>query len=190
MKNPKVLRIVILLGIVLASIGLDQWSKVVVRKEVEYGQHIQLIGDAFIMTKVENEGAFLSAGSDLPPIWRHILLIYLPVVVMLFVLGYLVTQAMGNKWTLAGMAFVLGGGVGNLIDRIAYGSVTDFLHIDLGFARTGVFNVADMSIMLGLGFVLISSFRDSRKSSSAADHTDEGVQPESTAQGSEEPSKD
>lgn len=181
MKNNTVLRIALLLGLVIANIGCDQISKIKIRKEVEYGEHIQLIGDYFVMTKVENTGAFLSAGSDLPPVLRDILLIYLPIVVMLLVLGYILTQQKSNLWSLIGMAFVLGGGVGNLIDRILYGSVTDFLHIDLGgFARTGVFNAADMSIMIGLGLVLVSSFKkepvkEEESSSAEADQGDNAV---------------
>lgn len=179
MKNNTVLRIALLLGLVVANIGCDQISKIKIRKEVEYGEHIQLIGDYFVMTKVENTGAFLSAGSDLPPVLRDILLIYLPIVVMLLVLGYILTQQKSNLWSLIGMAFVLGGGIGNLIDRILYGSVTDFLHIDLGIARTGVFNAADMSIMIGLGLVLVSSFKkepaEEESSSAETDQSDEAV---------------
>lgn len=180
MKNNSVLRIALLLGLVVANIGCDQISKIKIRKEVEYGEHIQLIGDYFVMTKVENTGAFLSAGSDLPPVLRDILLIYLPIVVMLLVLGYILTQQKSNLWSLIGMAFVLGGGIGNLIDRVLYGSVTDFLHIDLGIARTGVFNAADMSIMIGLGLVLISSFKkdpakEEESSSAEADQSDNAV---------------
>ncbi|MGB3075106.1 MAG: signal peptidase II [Chitinophagales bacterium] len=47
------------------------------------------------------------------------------------------------------MCFVIGGGIGNLIDRMLYGSVTDFLFIHSGMFRTGIFNMADTSIMLG-----------------------------------------
>lgn len=173
MKNKNALRIAMLLGLVVANIGCDQISKNAIREQVEYGEHIQLIGDYFVMTKVENTGAFLSAGSDLPPVLRDILLIYLPIVVMLLVLGYIITQQKSNLWTLVGMAFVLGGGVGNLIDRIAYGSVTDFLHIDLGIARTGVFNAADMSIMIGLGLVLVSSFQKEKPEESEAQDSEE-----------------
>ena len=48
-----------------------------------------------------------------------------------------------------GLACVLGGGIGNLYDRVLYGSVTDFLHIDFGLFQTGIFNLADVSIMVG-----------------------------------------
>lgn len=174
MKNKNALRIAMLLGLVVANIGCDQISKNAIREQVEYGEHIQLIGDTFVMTKVENTGAFLSAGSDLPPVLRDILLIYLPIVVMCLVLWYIITQTQTSIWTQTGMAFVLGGGIGNLIDRVLYGSVTDFLHIDLGIVRTGVFNAADMSIMIGLGLVLISSFQKEPTEDSVTKKSQEG----------------
>ncbi len=163
MKISATTRTVLMLLLIVANIGCDQLSKSIVRERVEYGEQIELIGSNFIMTKVENTGAFLSAGSDLPPVLREILLIYLPIAVMLLVLGFILFQKQFTRGTVLGMSFVLGGGIGNLIDRVAYGSVTDFLHIDLQFARTGVFNLADVSIMIGLGIVLLYSFQKPAK---------------------------
>ena len=56
-------------------------------------------------------------------------------------------------------AFVIGGGIGNLIDRIAYGSVTDFLLIKLGMFKTGIFNMADMSVTTGVLILLFLTIR-------------------------------
>ena len=53
---------------------------------------------------------------------------------------------------------IVGGGIGNLYDRIAYGSVTDFMHIKFGVLQTGVFNVADMSIMAGMFIILFHAW--------------------------------
>ena len=64
---------------------------------------------------------------------------------------------------LVGMCFAIGGGIGNLFDRIHYGSVTDFLHIKWGMFQTGIFNLADVSIITGMIIILIQFF--SRKSS-------------------------
>ena len=56
---------------------------------------------------------------------------------------------------LIGLCFVIGGGVGNLFDRILYGSVTDFLYLKFGIFQTGIFNMADVSIMTGISIVLL-----------------------------------
>ena len=58
---------------------------------------------------------------------------------------------------------IVGGGIVNLIDRFRFGHVTDFFHIDLGGVfKTGIFNVADMSVMLGLGLLIFSSFKSKK----------------------------
>jgi len=57
----------------------------------------------------------------------------------------------------------VGGGIGNMFDRYLYGSVTDFLHIDLGWLRTGVFNMADVSVMVGTALILLHSFSSPSK---------------------------
>lgn len=56
-----------------------------------------------------------------------------------------------------GISFVIGGGIGNLYDRVLYGSVTDFMHLKFGIFQTGIFNMADVSIMLGM-LIIVSSF--------------------------------
>ncbi|MCB9230858.1 MAG: signal peptidase II [Bacteroidia bacterium] len=161
MKGSDRNRIILLLAVVAANIGLDQISKIIIRNKVEFNEHIQLIGDYFIMTKVENTGAFLSLGSDFPDFIRIILLLVLPALVMIGGLAYILLKKNVGQTIGIPVAFLIGGGIGNLIDRILYGSVTDFLHIDLGgWARTGIFNVADMSIMFGMGLLLLKFVKD------------------------------
>ena len=65
---------------------------------------------------------------------------------------------------------IVGGGVANVFDRIVYGSVTDFMHIDFGGSlRTGIFNIADVSVMVGLGCLLVASFRNKKKKTLSED---------------------
>ncbi len=151
-------RWIFVLLVVLVNVGCDQVSKQVVRDKVVYHEEISLISDQFILTKVENTGAFLSLGSDLSGIWRKVLLLYLPAVAMLVVLGVVLAQKDLTLGVLFGACCMIGGGIGNLIDRWLYGSVTDFLHIDLEIVRTGVFNLADVSIMTGAIVVMVLSF--------------------------------
>ena len=58
-----------------------------------------------------------------------------------------------------GLALVVAGGVSNLADRVAHGAVVDFLNVGLGSLRTGIFNVADMAIMTGVGLILLWAHR-------------------------------
>lgn len=154
----KISKYVLVFGLILLNIACDQISKVLVREHVEVRVETQLIGDTFIMTNVENSGAFLGLGSDLDPTVKLIVLLILPVVVLALALRYVLTNKQLDQWTIVGLSFVIGGGIGNIYDRIMYGSVTDFFHIDLGGVfRTGIFNMADVSVMVGMGCILVSA---------------------------------
>jgi len=63
-----------------------------------------------------------------------------------------------------GFSFVIGGGIGNVFDRIAYGKVTDFLYVDLGFFATEIFNMADVSIVIGALMVLTHTLLSKKES--------------------------
>ena len=164
MFKNKTIRNVLILLIVIANIGCDQISKKVVRESVEPGSRTEIINQNFLLMNVENDGAFLSWFSDAPPIIKKITLIGLPIIMLIGVLFYLFSQSKLPKVALIGWSFVIGGGIGNMYDRIKFGSVTDFLFIDLGgIFRTGVFNMADVSIMVGMGFLILFYIQDATK---------------------------
>ena len=75
-----------------------------------------------------------------------------------FVLYYIITRHSMSRLTMVGLCFIIGGGIGNVFDRIVYGSVTDFLHIKFGVFQTGIFNLADLSIVTGTIILLINYF--------------------------------
>lgn len=148
--------------LVLLNVGCDQLTKSLVRKNVSYQEHIALIDDNFVLTNVDNTGAMLGFGSDLSPTLKLIFLQGLPVLVLLVLLVRILQKSNHNKWLVVAFAFVIGGGIGNLIDRIAHGKVTDFFHIKLGFFQTGIFNMADVSVTTGVFLILFLSFRNSK----------------------------
>lgn len=149
-------RKILILLLVALNIGCDQVSKTMVRDQVSENETIQLMEDYFIMTKVENTGAFLGLGSELPEWLRVGLLLVIPAIMMVGLLLFIWFKRKQPLMEAIGMSFVIGGGVGNVFDRIAYGSVTDFFHIDLGWAQTGIFNMADVSVMVGVGLLLLN----------------------------------
>jgi signal peptidase II len=144
--------------IVICNVGCDQLSKTIVRKEVRYYDSTKILIDNITLTKVENSGAFLSIGSVLPQFLKFALLIILPGIVLLTGLYFILSKATLAKLTLVGAAFVIGGGLGNLYDRIRFGSVTDFLHIDFVIFQTGIFNFADVSIMIGMAMIVAGAY--------------------------------
>ena len=146
--------------LVLLNIGCDQFSKNAVRKHISEHDRIELIGDNFIMVKVENTGAMLGFGQNLSPILKLIFLQTIPVLVLLVLLFRILKKTNMNIWLVFAFACVIGGGIGNLIDRIAYGQVTDFFHINIGFFKTGIFNMADVSVTLGVLLILFLNIRN------------------------------
>lgn len=150
--------------VLLANIGCDQVSKTIVRQEVTEHETISIVKNYFILTKVENAGAFLSIGSALPDLLKFILLSIIPLLALSYGIVYLFTRKHLTRLSAIALSFAIGGGIGNIYDRIIHGSVTDFLHIDLGFFKTGIFNMADVSISVALLlFVLQNYLRQKKK---------------------------
>ena len=161
MKISRTLGIILL---IVANIAIDQISKAIVRLEVAKNEIIQIIGDNFILTNVENKGAFLGMGSDLSDTSRLIFLLILPILVLGYVVYYILKNKTLDRMSLIAFCCIVGGGIANVYDRIIYGSVTDFFHIDLGGVfKTGIFNVADMSVSTGMILLLIASFVHKKK---------------------------
>ena len=152
-------RTIFILSLIFTNIIVDQISKYVVRARVEPYSESSIIGDKFILTNVENAGAFLGMGSDLGPTLRILLLLILPVIVLGLVVIHVFRDHALDRMSLVGFCCIIGGGFANVLDRFRFGSVTDFLHIDLGgIFRTGIFNIADVSVTTGLIMLLVASF--------------------------------
>ena len=146
--------------IVFLTIALDQISKIWVRNNFESYIENSIICDLFILIKVENTGAFLGMGSELPESLRILLLIVLPIIVLIFITIYTYIDKELDKISIIGFSLIIGGGIGNIFDRIVYGSVTDFLYLDFGgMFKTGIFNIADLSVTTGMILILIYSFK-------------------------------
>ena len=148
--------------IVLLAIAFDQISKVWVRNNFESYIETSIVGDIFTLIKVENTGAFLGMGSELPETLRVLLLIVLPVIVLVGITVYTYLDKSLDKTSIIGFSLIIGGGIGNIFDRIVYGSVTDFLYLNFEFFKTGIFNIADLSVTTGMILILISSFKGTR----------------------------
>ncbi len=174
-KNTTSLKFAFLLLIVALNLGCDQFSKVIARKNIEPYEQIEVIKDRFTLTLVENTGAFLSAGSNLPEIIRIIVLTVLPTLVLAYGLWFLYSNKHLPRLMQIGICFLIGGGIGNIYDRIVYGSVTDFLHMDFVLFRTGIFNMADVSIMIGIGLLLLQNLTAARIKKHEADQEEAPV---------------
>jgi signal peptidase II len=150
-------RILILL-LISFNIGCDQLTKTVVREHVDYDEQIPVIKNHFTILKVENSGAFLSSGESLPIPVKFVFLSLLPLLILGYALYFLMVKRDLNRFLMIGISCIIGGGLGNLYDRMVFGSVTDFLHLDFVIFQTGIFNLADLSISLGTLLILISLY--------------------------------
>ncbi len=157
MSSKKISRIIIIVLIIFANIGCDQISKKIVRHHLKETDVIEVLSNHLTLMRVENSGAFLSFGDSLSKSVKNILLSVLPVIALTIALIYILRAENINAITLTAICFIIGGGIGNIFDRIAYGSVTDFLYLHFGRLHTGVFNFADMSITFGAIIILLQS---------------------------------
>ena len=158
------LRKIYLIVLVMACcIGCDQVSKTIATNNLKFAEPIIYLDNLFRLQYAENSGAFLSLGSNLPEKARTFLFTGLSGVLLIGLFFYIFLNREFNRKHIFAFALILGGGCSNLIDRLLNnGRVVDFMNMGIGSLRTGVFNVADVAIMLGMGLILFHSFRDRR----------------------------
>jgi signal peptidase II len=155
MISKKIIRVALIAIIVFVNIGCDQVSKAVVRTTIPEGKTIEVLSDYFVLLKAENTGAFLGLGDQFTGVLGMFFLLGLPLVFLLGMLLYVFLDEKMDKGSLIAISCIIGGGIANLYDRFIYGSVTDFMHIDLGFVRSGIFNAADLSITFGFLYIIV-----------------------------------
>jgi signal peptidase II len=140
--------------LLLATVGCDRVTKHLATATLAEAPPQSYFADTLQLQYAENAGGFLSLGSGMPD-WARTGLFTFGVGFTLIALAVL---ALKDRWTglpLAGASLVFAGGVSNLIDRIARGTVIDFMSIGIGPLRTGIFNVADVAIMIGLVLIVM-----------------------------------
>lgn len=145
-----------LLIVLFACIVCDQITKYVAKHYLEGEGVYSYIGDTFRLGYSENTGAFLGLGSSLPVHVRTFIFSGLVAIFLLVFLVYIIRSTDISKMGVIASALIIGGGLSNLIDRLVNnGAVIDFLNLGIGSLRTGIFNVADMAIMLGVILILL-----------------------------------
>lgn len=150
--------------LIIFNIAIDQITKVIARSTLTFQKAENVIGYYFQLIWVENKGAFLGMGSDMNPALRLVFLLILPTIVLGYVTYYIVKTKALDRLSLVAFCCIIGGGIGNVFDRVVFGQVTDFFFIDLGSVfRTGIFNVADMSVTTGMLLLIFSNFLIKKK---------------------------
>ena len=149
--------------VALSILALDQVSKAWIERMLPVGGKREVIPGFFNLTHIRNDGvAFgLFAGSD--GRWKVWLLAALALVAIAVVISLIRNTPTSNRLSILALGLVLGGALGNLLDRLASGAVTDFLDFYRGGYHWHNFNVADSAISVGVTLLLLDSLVLSRR---------------------------
>ncbi|MFN2419876.1 MAG: signal peptidase II [Gemmatimonadota bacterium] len=147
-------------------IGLDQLTKAWVRAALYVNESVRIIGDYLRLTYIHNEGAAfgLSVGQH-----SSMIFLVLAVAASMLVLYLYLTTAPGERLQRIALGLILGGALGNIVDRIRWNMVVDFIQVGVGGHYWPIFNLADSAVTVGavlLGYTYL--FRPSRSSSLAS----------------------
>lgn len=143
---------IIILSIIFLIV--DQITKILVVNSLVPGENIEIIKNIFNIIYTNNTGAAFSI-----LLGKRIFLIVVAVLIIGVLLYYIKRNKIEKKIDIIALSFVIGGSLGNLIDRIVRGYVIDFISIKIGNYNFPIFNVADILIVIGVFLLLLSSRR-------------------------------
>lgn len=157
-------KIIIVLLVSMSCIGCDQSTKMLAGEYLPKNEMNSYLNDIFRIGYTENTGSFLGIGSDMSSNIRFWVFVVFVGLVLVGLLIHLLVSSKHNSLSFAGITLAFSGGLSNFYDRLANnGAVVDFLNVGIGSVRTGIFNIADMAVMLGMALVLYASFRGNGK---------------------------
>lgn len=157
MRKHPVLRLLLVCLLLIVCVGCDQAVKAIAKQTLSSSGPISLLQGIVQLQYAENPGAFLSLGAGLPARTRFLWGVVFIGLTQVVLLAYLFRSTSLSWSQKIGLSLFLGGGLGNLIDRIANdGQVIDFVSLGVGSLRTGIFNVADVAITAGVLLVLFA----------------------------------
>lgn len=151
----------ILLG---TTVGCDRVTKQLAITHLAGAPPQSYLQNTIRLQYAENSGAFLSLGAELPDTLRTLILTG-GVAVLLVLVAVLAIHRQWTGFPLIGAALMWGGGASNLIDRAMRGHVVDFLNLGVGSLRTGIFNVADVAVLLGAVLIVLGDLRPEKEAS-------------------------
>ncbi len=138
---------------------LDQFTKVIVDRTMALYQSIAIVDGLFNLTYVRNPGAAFGIFAGSAAIYRRPFLILVAILASGFIVTLLHRLDGRERGLITALTFILGGAVGNLIDRIIYGEVIDFLDVYWRSYHWPAFNVADSFITIGVAIALFSLYK-------------------------------
>lgn len=146
------------MGVVVIVIALDQATKIAASTYLDYGQPVVLL-PVFNLTLMHNPGAAFSFLSDAGG-WQRWFFTAVSVIVSVLLVVWISRLNRQQWWLALALAMILGGAVGNLIDRMLYGYVVDFISVHYQGWFFPAFNIADSGITVGAGMMIIDVIRN------------------------------
>ncbi|MGH9687025.1 MAG: signal peptidase II [Candidatus Acidiferrales bacterium] len=147
----------------IAVLFADQASKLAVDRFTSPGSFQVVIPGLLNLVHTSNPGVAFGLFADSQAPWRAPLLIVFSVAVIGLIIWMLATGRAGGPLGRYGLALILGGAAGNVVDRLFHHGVTDFIDFHLGSYHWYTFNVADTAIVIGAALVIIELLRDGRR---------------------------
>ena len=142
----------------LAIIALDQATKFLVTRFFELYERVEVL-PVLDFTLLHNTGAAFSFLADASG-WQRGFFITLGIVVSIALIVWMWRMPRGEKLLPLALSLIVGGAIGNVIDRIAHGYVIDFIHAHWGAAYFPAFNIADSAITIGAVLLILDAFRE------------------------------
>lgn len=149
------------LGVALVLIALDQATKLMAEAWLSAYRPVPIL-PTLNMTLSYNTGAAFSLLAEQPG-WQRSFFTVLALAVSIVLMVWLARLGRHFGWQALGVALVLGGAIGNLIDRLAYGHVIDFIDVYYGSWHWPAFNVADSGIVAGAAILVVESLLVARR---------------------------
>jgi signal peptidase II len=155
----------LLVSVPLTVVALDQATKFWVGTRMELFESIPVIPGFFSITYVRNPGAAFGMFSQAHDLWRMSLLVGVSLVAVALLTLFFLRSPHAERVSRLAAVLVMGGALGNLIDRLRFGEVIDFLDLFVGRLHWPAFNVADSAITIGIGLFVVSAWRERRERS-------------------------
>ncbi|MFZ0241212.1 MAG: signal peptidase II [Desulfobacterales bacterium] len=144
-----------LLLIAGAVVLLDQFTKILVVRSLPLYHSMAVIPGFFDLTHVQNPGGAFGFLASSDSRLRAVVFLFVSLVAVGLILWFYFKSPSTHPWLSGAFAMIFGGAVGNLIDRLRFGKVTDFLDFYVGRLHWPAFNVADSAITVGIGIFLL-----------------------------------
>jgi signal peptidase II len=149
-------------GLALAVFAIDRLTKWIIETRMSAFDNITVIPGLFDIVHSQNPGAAFGLFAGSTSEWRTILLIAFSGVALIVLAGMLWKSASMDRRIAIALALILGGAMGNVFDRVRWGTVTDFLLFYIGTHQWPAFNAADSSIVIGCGLLALDLLKPRR----------------------------